>query len=302
MAWLAEVAGEAYTLPEGLEEWLIMWEEMEATQRVCTAFNPTTLAGVTMESCLELVDQGVVWFMMLLAQAAEEVLYHLKWINAIPIKAVTMKFLSSGPLAGGGGGTGASGFRYSGGGGNGGYGGGGGGGGDTSYHFGLAGKGMGGGGNGSNPGSPGQSGDGRGGAILLWFGTLLVRNSLFINNSAVGGGSSGTNGTQGQGLGGAIFIDPQESGSLNNGACILKTGFIDNVATSGITNWIRWRREGLSFQLSLKPLPPSSLLSGIRIQRYLHKDQPLHSKPIPKSLSHSFSECIANNWERKIEF
>lgn len=93
------------------------------------------------------------------------------------------------------------------GGGNGGYGGGGGGSGPPVANSGP-GSGKGGGGNGGLAhGWNGESGEGRGGAILLCYGSLAITGSTaFINNSAWGGF---LNGTRAASYGGAIYVDPE---------------------------------------------------------------------------------------------
>jgi hypothetical protein len=124
----------------------------------------------------------------------------------------------------GGGGAGAGGGA----GGNGGFGGGGGGG------YGAAGGSGGSFGGNGGPATPaggcggGGGGAGLGGAILLRSGTLNLTSSAFLTNSAtggIGGSSPGQSGTNGQGVGGAIFI--------NDGASANQSGstFMNNMAS-----------------------------------------------------------------------
>jgi Ca2+-binding RTX toxin-like protein len=137
--------------------------------------------------------------------------------------------LGGGGGFGGGGGGGGYGSRptgfepggYGGNGGDGGYGSGGGGGG--GYSGGRNGFGPGYGGNGGNGGFGGGNGGfgsrrigvggggaGMGGGIFVRSGTLTLANTTFSNNSATGGIAiapvSGTGASNGQGLGGALFI------------------------------------------------------------------------------------------------
>jgi DNA-binding beta-propeller fold protein YncE len=129
--------------------------------------------------------------------------------------------------SGGFGGGGAGSFVVSTGG-NGGFGGGGGG---SHGNPGASGGSFGGNGGPVSSGCGGGGGGaGLGGAIFIRSGTLSLINSIFTNNSAIGGNggsSAGTSGTNGQGRGGAIFI--------NDGAAANESGttFTNNMASDG---------------------------------------------------------------------
>ena len=114
----------------------------------------------------------------------------------------------NGGFGGGGGGGGAN-YDATNKGGSGGFGGGGGGGGNLD---GVGGSGGSFGGNGGDNYGGGGGGGGLGGAIFVRSGSLTLIDSLFENNSAVGGAGGtvefdiGTAGQSGQGKGGAIFV------------------------------------------------------------------------------------------------
>ena len=114
----------------------------------------------------------------------------------------------NGGFGGGGGGGGAN-YDATNKGGSGGFGGGGGGGGNLD---GVGGSGGSFGGNGGDNYGGGGGGAGLGGAIFVRSGSLTLIDSLFENNSAVGGAGGtvefdiGTAGQSGQGKGGAIFV------------------------------------------------------------------------------------------------